>query len=338
MIAAAHHANPIQGLLGGLPGPAWEAVLQWLSALGSADAVARRRTVLALRQTHSSLRALVALVAVGGAGVLEVASGDGAAQLAAAETGLLGRALLVSVSLHTVFLEHEWSRGVEAMAEAVRRGHMVLFYGPTGDMKPEPTREAQAALLSASEEGLLKDAYFFRGPASGWQIDFLAQLEAIQIASPDLELMSSILAGKKLRRLFVTHPRWTDVSFLAGLSVVQLHDCIALKDISPLADVPSLAVMSCLEIRKLPPMRNRLLLVSECFWLSDLADLAKGRVECLQLRNLRLVDDHGLSAVASMRPAPPRTVILENMPALRNVSMLAGVQRLVVRACPHVVE
>ena len=122
------------------------------------------------------------------------------------------------------------------------------------------------------------------------------------------------------------------MSILAALWEAELSGCRAVEELSPLADVPRLVVWGSHDIKALAAMRNEVVEVDWCDSLGDLSGLVGGRVGRLELGYVHSVED--VSAIGAMRP-PPRTVILERIEKVQDVSMLAGIHMLKVSNCPR---
>ena len=168
-----------------------------------------------------------------------------------------------------------------------------------------------------------------RGVAYGWGADAMAQLSVATLTGPELETAATMVGGGDLQ---LWNAEWADVSILANPREVKLNGCSGVEDLSPVADVRGLVVSGCHGTRALPAMRNDVLEVGECKALTDVSGLGGGRVGRLELRYLLSAENVG--SIGAMQ-VPLRTVVVEGMHTVQDVSMVAGVCGLEeVIGCP----
>lgn len=297
------------GSIGVLPATVWATLLGvCLQPVGPHD-TGRRRTVLALRRVCRALAVLVAECNSGGAGKLTVRKVEDVTALLAHDTMPLGRSLLVRVWLQNSAPMTLQRRIVDALAAAVARGHTIVFKGPNAGCVGPIARAVEAALVEASDEGLLEHAALLGGDKDGWSVAAMSQFATLDLSAPERGLLAEIVAGGRLRSVSVDRAPWSDSGLvvLSGLDDVTLWDCDAVEDLSPLAKVPRLAVRYCHGLKALPPMQNTWLEIASCRRLADVSGLASGRVRHLRMDNLPAVRD--TAPVAAMRP-PPQTLVL----------------------------
>ena len=236
-----------------------------------------------------------------------------------------GRALVVKM----VFSDGRAEAGPlarAALAMAVERAHMVWLGALDGHDAPAMARATEDVLIGASRKGQLLDA---RGMAYGWGADAMAQLSVATLTGPELETAATMVGGGDLQ---LWNAEWADVSILANPREVKLNGCSGVEDLSPVADVRGPVVSGCHGTRALPAMRNDVLEVGECKALTDVSGLGGGRVGRLELRHLLSAENVG--SIGAMQ-VPLRTVVVEGMHTVQDVSMVAGVCGLEVIGCPR---
>ena len=81
------------------------------------------------------------------------------------------------------------------MAVAVERGHMVWFVAPHGDCTSVVARAAEAVLIEASRKGQLAEADLWEGEWSGWSVDAMAQLSAVDLMEPERVTVGTIVGA-----------------------------------------------------------------------------------------------------------------------------------------------
>lgn len=257
-----------------LPLPALRELAAWLPP-------AEIRT---LRSVSRTAAVVVARCTFGGAGRVEVTIAAAQQRFVGMQTSRLGRALLVHGSLFRIHGTRNQAQIVEALAEAVQRGHSISFESGTGRVADDVEGAAIAMLAAASDRNQLVAASLRR---AGWSVAAMARLSVIGLIEPPRETVVALAGAGILREatLFMAH--WGDVSVLQTLHAITLSWCSAVEDLAPLARVPRLVVHECRRIRALPTMRNRVLKVSACEALEDVSALAGSvRVRRLVLRNL----------------------------------------------------
>lgn len=322
-------------MIGRLPAPVWVTVARVLSAPPLTIDEELVEPVLALRATCRLLRRLLATHCRNAVNV-EVNSVASARRLLAADTAGLGRTVFIDGSLSQGLVPEAEREPVAreilpALAVAVERGHMLSFFMPYEVVPADVFAKIEEMLVAAAGRDQLESCELHDLSWFDWRTEALQQLTCADVVRPTGETLEAIVRAGAMRRFSVTKiPRRFEIARLRGIQEVELQECHAIQDLAPLADVAFLYVHSCKGIEALPAMRNAWLDVFLCKNLVDVSGLAGGHVGTLRLHCLPKVED--VSAVGAMRPLP-RTVSLEELNAVRDVSMLAAVDRLEVHRC-----